>query len=359
MFTIDLHLDLALNAIEWNRDLRLPVEDIRQRESGMTDKIDRGKGTVSLPALRKGNIGLVVATQIARFTSENGSLPGAGFASPHQAWAMTQAQRSWYEAMEEEGQMCQINDLASLERHIALWQNSNSKTESLPVGYILSLEGADSLISPDHLHRAYQYGLRAIGLSHYGPGRYASGTGTTDGLTDLGFQLLPEIKRLNLILDVTHLTDLGFDQVMEKYDGAVWASHHNCRTLVPHQRQLADFQLKQLIKKSAVIGACFDAWMMKPGFTQRQSDPKAFDIKIETIVDHIDHICQLAGNSHHCAFGSDLDGTFGTEQSPYDLDQISDLQKLTGILAARGYTSTDIENIFHANAISFLRRVWG
>jgi membrane dipeptidase len=59
MFIIDAHLDLSMNAMEWNRDLRQSVFDIRQREAGLTDKPDRGKGTVALPELRKGNIGLV------------------------------------------------------------------------------------------------------------------------------------------------------------------------------------------------------------------------------------------------------------------------------------------------------------
>jgi membrane dipeptidase len=97
MFLIDAHLDISTNAIEWNRDYRMSVYDIRKSEEGMTDKIDRGKGTVSFPELRKGNIGLVVATQLARFNQNNGNLPGAGWNSPHQAWAMSQAQIAWYQ----------------------------------------------------------------------------------------------------------------------------------------------------------------------------------------------------------------------------------------------------------------------
>lgn len=69
MFTIDAHLDLSMNAMEWNRDLRKPVVEINDREKGLSDKPDRGKATVSLPELRKGNIGLVVGTQIARYVA--------------------------------------------------------------------------------------------------------------------------------------------------------------------------------------------------------------------------------------------------------------------------------------------------
>src|SRR5580692_6825187 len=119
MFIIDAHLDLSMNAMEWNRDLRLPVEDIRARERGMTDKPDRAKGTVSLPALREGGIGLVVATQIARYVAPDNPLPG--WHSPWQAWAQTQAQLAWYKAMEEAGEMVMIRDLAGLERHVGIW----------------------------------------------------------------------------------------------------------------------------------------------------------------------------------------------------------------------------------------------
>src|SRR3954452_11202397 len=99
MFIIDAHLDLSMNALEWNRDLTKPVDEINKREKGLTDKPDRGNATVSLPELRKGNIGLVVATQIARYVAPDSKLPG--WHSPEQAWAQTQAQLTWYRAMEE------------------------------------------------------------------------------------------------------------------------------------------------------------------------------------------------------------------------------------------------------------------
>src|SRR3954470_19542080 len=137
MFTIDAHLDLSMNALEWNRDLRKPVQEINAREKGMKDKPDRGNATVSLPELRKGNIGLVVATQIARFVAPDNSLPG--WHSPEQAWAQTQGQLAWYKAMEEAGEMTQVKDLISLNKHIELWEN-NQPDETKPIGYILSLE---------------------------------------------------------------------------------------------------------------------------------------------------------------------------------------------------------------------------
>src|SRR4029077_16014730 len=147
MLIFDAHLDLAMNALEWNRDLRRPLDEIRQRERGLTDKPDRGNGTVSLPEMRRRGIGLCVATQIARYVKPDNPLPG--WRSPEQAWAQTQGQLAWYRAMEEAGQMEQIQDTRSLDEHLQRWQSAPSSDTA--IGYILSLEGADSLLTPAHL----------------------------------------------------------------------------------------------------------------------------------------------------------------------------------------------------------------
>src|SRR5689334_2976831 len=187
MFIIDAHLDLAMNAMEWNRDLRHPVLEIRQRENGLTDKPGRSCNTVSLPELRKANIGLVVATQIARYVEPGNPLPG--WNSPEQAWAETQAQLAWYHSMEEEGEMKMISDLSGLDEHISMWTDDHA-TGKKPIGFILSLEGADSLVTIEHVDRAYHYGLRAVGPAHYGAGRYANGTDATGKMNTNGLALL-------------------------------------------------------------------------------------------------------------------------------------------------------------------------
>ena len=141
-FIFDAHLDLSMNAMEWNRDLTWPVEEIRKSEMGMTDKPDRGKNTVSFDAMRKGNIGLCMATQIARYVKKGNNLPG--WKSPHQAWAQTQGQLSWYRSMEEIGELVQITNTVELENHLDFWNTQEGKK---PIGYILSLEGADSIVT--------------------------------------------------------------------------------------------------------------------------------------------------------------------------------------------------------------------
>jgi membrane dipeptidase len=356
MFTIDAHLDLSMNALEWNRNLRRPVSEINEREKGLTDKPDRGNAVVSLPELRKGNIGLVVATQIGRYVAPGNPLPG--WHSPEQAWAQTQGQMAWYKAMEEDGEMVQINNLQSLEKHLELW-NDGGPAGNKPIGYILSLEGADSIVSIKHLERAYHYGLRAIGPAHYGAGRYANGTDATGRMGKQGLELLKEIERLNMILDATHLCDDAFWQALNNFKGHIWASHNNCRALVDHNRQYSDDMIKELINRGAVIGAALDAWMMVPGWIRGVSTPKGMNCNLEVMINHIDHICQIAGNALHAGMGTDLDGAFGREQCPYDLETIADLQKIPALLSKRGYTEKDIDNMMHGNWLRFLRKAWG
>ncbi|WP_316818946.1 dipeptidase [Pedobacter nyackensis] len=355
MFTIDAHLDLSMNALEWNRDLTLPVASINEREEGLTDKPDRAKAVVSLPELRNGKIGLVVATQIARFVAPGNNLPG--WHSPEQAWAQTQGQLAWYQAMEEKGEMVQINNLESLDKHIDLWTADTTDAKK-PIGYILSLEGADSIVGIGHLEKAYRNGLRAIGPAHYGPGRYAQGTDATGLMGPKGHELLKEMERFNIILDATHLCDDSFWEALDHFNGHVWASHNNCRALVNHNRQFSDEQIKALIDRDAVIGGALDAWMMVPNWVRGKSTPKDMNCSLEVMVDHIDHICQIAGNTLHVGIGSDLDGAFGKEQCPYDLETIADLQKIPTLFKKRGYSDADVENLMHGNWLRFLRKAW-
>jgi membrane dipeptidase len=213
-------------------------------------------------------------------------------------------------------------------------------------------------VTVQHLERAHAYGLRAVGPGHYGPGRYAQGTNATGGIGNAGRALLAEMERLNIILDATHLCDDSFWEALDHFHGHVWASHNNTRALVDHNRQFSDEQLRELIGRGAVIGGVMDTWMMVPEWIRNVSTPLSMDCGLEKLIDHMDHICQLAGNADHIAIGSDLDGAFGREQSPYDIETIADLQKLPALFAKRGYSQADIEKILHGNWLRFLRHAW-
>ena len=360
MLIIDAHLDLSMNALQGNRDLLSSAYTIRTQEVGMPGK-GRTQGTVAFPEMRQGRIALSFVTLFARSTGRPS--PHSDFASPTQSYGIAQGQLAYYHALEETGHVRIITDSENLDNHIDDWRTWESETaddvnadNTPPLGFVISMEGADPILHPSQLEVWVNSGVRLIGLTHYGPGRYAGGTGTEIGLTELGPPLLTEMERLGVILDLTHSSDQAFWQSLEHYSGLVLASHNNCRALVQHQRQFSDAQLRAIFERDGVIGAAFDAWMLQPGWITGESHNSG--VTLNNVVDHIDYICQLSGNSRHAAIGTDLDGGYGREQSPSDLDTIADLQKLVGLLEARGYSDDDIAAIMHGNWLRFLHDAW-
>lgn len=355
MLIFDAHLDLAWNAIDWNRDLRLPCERIRriEQDAGMTDK-GRGCNTVSFPDLRRGKVVLFIATLLPRLL-RIGAMPAIQrYTSMAAAYAAGHGQLAYYRGLEQEGLLRRITDARGLEQHVRDWQKDED-SQSLPLGYILSMEGADSILRPDQVEEWFNAGLRIVGPAHYGVSPYAHGTGTEGGLFPQGPALLREMERVGMILDVTHLSDQCFDEALDIYGGPVLASHHNNRTLVPNQRQLTDEQTKRLVARGAVIGIALDTWMLYPNWVRGVTQAA---VPLETMCDHIDRVCQLAGNARHVGVGTDLDGGFGREQSPSDLDTIADLQRVPDMLRRRGYKDSDVEAIMVGNWVRFFRDAW-
>ena len=216
---------------------------------------------------------------------------------------------------------------------------------------MLGTEGADCIVSPSQLASWWEDGLRAVSLVHYGVSKYAHGTGTDGPLSADGRDLLAAMDEVGAILDITHQSDTSFWELLERFRGPVFASHQNCRALVPGGRQMSDEQLKALIERGAVIGAALDNWMLYPGYVRRET-PREL-IHLSDFVDHIDHLCQLAGSARHAAIGSDLDGGYGTEQTPLELDTIADLQRVPELLRQRGYAEEDVRAIMGGNAVRF------
>ena len=351
MLLIDGHLDLAMNALILNRDLSKSVYEIRRQEAGMTDK-GRGMGTVAFPEMRKGEVGVCLATVIARIARKGNPL--TGYNSPEIAYAMAQGQLAYYRILESQGVVRIIKDRETLNAHVEDWLNE--PRGDAPFGFILSMEGADPIINPEQLKSWWEDGLRVVSLSHYGVSTYAHGTGTRGGLTPLGRKLLEEMHSIGMILDVTHLSEESFWEALDIFPGPIIASHNNCRALVPGDRQFSDEQIQALIKRDAVIGVALDAWMLYPGWVKGKTPNTVVDL--QSVADQIDHICRLAGNCRHAAIGSDLDGGYGKEQCPHDLDTIADLQKIPILLEKRGYSEEDIKLIMHGNWLRLFRTAW-
>ena len=349
---IDIHLDLAWSAMYFNRDLLKTIAEIRAYEAGLTDEPGRGRNTVCFPELRRAKVGVCVTSLLAR------SGPGAERRGPNRAnldyaaqtvcHSHAKGQLAYYRLLESLGHVRILTTRAQFKAH---WNEWTKSPETTPFGLIISMEGADPILNPAQVEHWWKEGLRAVGPAHYGQSHYAMGTGFDGPLTEMGPGLLKEFMRVGMILDATHLSDTSFFQAMEIYEGPVVASHHNCRALVPGDRQLTDEQIRLLVGRGAIIGAVFDAWMLYPGWQRRVTQPEV--VGIEAAADHVDHICQIAGSATHCAIGTDLDGGFGNEQTPRDLNTITDVHKLEEIFKKRGYSREDIDGIFFGNALRF------
>jgi len=346
----DSHLDLAMNGVDWNRDLRMAIAEIRVQETtfNMTDP-GRRTGTVSFPELKRGQIGLGIATLIAR--QERQINHPLGFTTVEGCYASAMSHVYYYRAMEKAGWMKQLRTKKDLAQHVASCKKDLAAT---PFGYIISMECADAVIDPDNIREFYDLGLRAIGITHYGPNRYGGGTQCEVGLAADALPLLRNIEELGIALDLTHLSDPAFWQVADRFGGRVLASHQNARKFCDWQRQFSDEQLKFVIERDGVIGAAFDAVMLQPGWVRGVSKP---EVTIERVVENIDHVCQLAGNCRHSGIGSDLDGGYGYDQCPADLNTIADMQRVAELLSQKNYKATDIEAIMHGNWIRFFSEV--
>jgi len=362
---IDGHLDLAWNALSYDRDQIRDINQIRYQEAAVSDS--RGGGaTVSLPEMRRGGVAVCGASLLAR------AKPGAptnprdrtdiDYATQDAAYAVAQGQLAYYRLLEQRGQVRIIRDTATLE---SVWAGATAPDDTpggapvaeAPIGLILSMEGADPIVHPDQLQHWWDCGLRAVSLAHYGPSAYACGTPSDSsqngGLTRQGQELLKQMAPLGVMLDLTHSSDASFAEAIDSYNGPVFASHSNCRALVPGLRQLSDDQIRRIADRGGVIGSVLEASMLCPRWGSPETPRSAVGLK--DVSNHIDHVCQLVGCIDHAAVGSDLDGGFGTQRCPHDLDTISDLQCLGAILRSRGYSPQDVGAVLHGNWLRFFR----
>ncbi len=351
MIIFDGHLDLALNGVDWNRDLRQTVDDIRAQEQslGMTEA-GRCTNTLSLPELKHSELAICLATLLARM--EQPINHTFGWTSPHTCYAMAQAHLAYYRALEQDGFVKILRNKSGLTTHFDEYRRN---PEQSALGIILTMEGADPLLQPDTILEFHAAGLRALGLTHYGCNRYGGGTRSEVGLSLDAEPLLKNCEQLGITIDMTHLSDVAFWQVAKRFQGRVHASHQNARAICNWQRQFSDEQIRFVIERDGVLGVSMDVIMLQEGYVRGITSPEE---TLQRAVDQIEHVIQLAkGSVDNIALGTDLDGGYGCEQTPVDLNRYRDLQKLVQIMKNRGFPEQDIEAIFHGNWLRFFTEV--
>ena len=344
MFIVDAHEDIASNFLFHKRDVRHSVRRTRELEAaGTACCCDPGDpipetAMVGLPDHRRGGVGLVFATIFV--------MPGP----LDEMAAKAEAELRYYHGLAADGSVRLITDRAGLGRLTADWNAASAPVER-PVGLVLLMEGADPIRQPAELETWYRRGLRIVGTSWMRT-RYAGGTRAPGPLTDLGRALLAEMDRLGVILDVSHMAEESFWQALDRFSGTVIASHANCREYVPTDRQLSDNMIRALAERDGVIGTVLANRFLVPDWTPETNEP----VTLDAVVRHIDRVCQLTGSARHSAIGSDLDGGFGVESTPDELDSVADLARIGDALERAGYRQDDVAAILGGNWLRLLER---
>jgi membrane dipeptidase len=218
------------------------------------------------------------------------------------------------------------------------------------------MEGAEGIRTLTELEEWFELGLRLIGPAWVST-RYTGGWKEPGPLTAEGRALLEGMADYNFILDLSHMDEPAMLEALDTYPGPVVATHGNCLALLPdfpNNRHFSDRVIQGVIERDGVVGVVPYNGYLKVGWLQATG--RRDEVPLSVLVDHIDHICQLAGDSLHAGIGSDFDGGFGLQSVPPEIDSIADLQKVGPQLLDRGYTEADVANILGGNWLSRLKR---
>ncbi len=354
MFLIDAHEDLAYNALNFGRDYHLSAAEIRQREKDTPIPTwNNGQALLGYPDYQRGQVALVFGTIfVTHRRHAAGSFEKLVYEDSSQARRLYHQQLDYYHALVDRFPACfrLVRSQKELAETLKPWEaiSGAEPAPNLPVGIVMSMEGAEGIGEPAELEEYWEAGLRIVGPVWAG-GRLCGGMIEPGRFTSEGYALLEAMAGLGFTLDISHMNEESALQALEAYEGPVIASHANPRALLkdPHnERHLTDRTLRALVERHGVIGVVPFNRFLRPDW--RNGDDRRL-VRLEHVAAHIDYICQLAGDSLHVAIGSDFDGGFGWPAVPLELDTISDLQKLAPVLAARGYQPADIEAIFNGN----------
>jgi len=319
----DAHLDLAYNAV-CGRDVTRPAREQSADEQGIP--------SVGLPDLRDGNVRRICAT----IYCEPNLGSGRGYTNADEAFAMADAQLDWYHARFATGDMTLVTD--------------GLFPEPIGIGAILLLEGADPIRTPADVEYFFGRGVRAVGLA-WKRTRYAGGTGAPGPLTPAGVELVHELDRFGIVHDASHLAEESFWQLLDLSAGPVMASHSNCRAIVPTDRQLSDDMARAIARRGGVIGInFFDRFLLSPG------DHGKRRANLADVVRHVRHFCDLIGDTSHVGLGTDMDGGFGRDNIPQEIETSADLPRVATALSETGFSDACVRRIMGGNWAEYFEK---
>jgi membrane dipeptidase len=356
MLIVDAHQDLAWNILTFDRDYVLAAAETRQRERGTSTPRYNGDTLLGWPDYARGKVAVVFATLFAApARRQEGEWDTQCYTTTEQANMIYRNQLDAYHRLADDhpDKFRLIFQRADLETVVSNWENPED--DQHPVGLVILMENAEGVRSPGELDEWWHQGVRIIGPAWAGT-RYCGGTLEPGPLTLEGFALLDGMADLGYVLDLSHMDERAALQALDHYPGAIIASHSNAKALLKDtesNRFLSDEVIHGLIERNGVIGIVPYNPFLNP--TWRPSDGR-HAVTLGHVVSQIDHVCQLAGNAQHVGLGSDFDGGFGLQSVPSEFDTIADLQKLTPLLAEKGYTNSDVRAIMGENWLSLLRR---
>lgn len=347
MRIVDAHEDIATNTVISGRDIRRSALETRRLEQGSAVAQTDGLCMLGLPEWLAGRVALVVATIFAPPGNPQHPQPNT-YTTPQEAHRLGQAQLDYYHWLAGESEhVSLVTDGPSLS---AAWQSW--ETDHPQVGIVVLMEGADPIQTPAEVEAWYARGVRLVGLAWRSGSAYAGGDGRPGPLTDEGRELLEAMAELGMVLDVSHLAEEAFDEVLDRYEGRIVATHANPRARVDTPRQLSDRMIRRLAEREGVIGIVpFNAFL-KAGWTK--GDPKAA-VTVATVAAAIDHVCQVVGDITCVGLGSDFDGGFGAESTPAEIDTVADLGRVGPALGELGYSTEQIEAVLGGNWLRVLQ----
>lgn len=223
------------------------------------------------------------------------------------------------------------------------------------VAAILSIEGGRPLEGDiSVLRMLYKLGVRAVTLTHFPRNELGDGSRDNSGshLTDFGAIVVEEMNRLGMVVDVSHINETGFWDVLEKTKGPVIASHSNCKALCDHHRNLTDEQIEALAKNGGVMSLSYCGELIKKG-VEFGSPESLKKVRLEDWLDHLDHVVDLIGTDY-IGLGSDFDGGCGFP----GMEDITNVPNITRGLVSRGYSDDDIEKILGGNVLRLIKDIF-